>query len=234
MSPTAPEQDALVLVRNRRYVVRGVAVSELGADVSAAVSEHRRQHLLHLRAIDDDAGRDKTVETGLVIQELLLRHQAGNVLVVCPAGLQLQWRDPFGLDLLVVDEVHDVVDAAGGTSLRASTIAALAPPGGHRRRDRPRDGAHRAALRLARMAGVPECGHVPRAGAVGAVGSSFCHPPTNTSMRRAPRRQRCEAAFNGSAVVIPALNNLNPLFLASAGHAVHQTVLARDSARPEA
>ena len=288
MSPTAPEEHALVLVRNRRYVVRRVSESKLGADVSDTLSEHRLQHLLELRAIDDDAGGEdievvwelepgarliestdlpegaafdppdrldafmdairwgvlsagdrktlhapfrsgieheayqldpvvralamprvnlliaddvglgKTVETGLVIQELLLRHRARNVLVVCPAGLQLQWRDQmrdkFGLDfrivdadllrslrrsrglqanpwnhfprlitsidflkrpqpfrrmrdllpapsqvafprkfdLLVVDEAHNVVDSGGGTSLRASTIATLAPHFEHR------------------------------------------------------------------------------------------------------
>ena len=35
----------------------------------------------------DDVGLGKTIEAGLVIQELLLRHRARTVIVVCPAGL---------------------------------------------------------------------------------------------------------------------------------------------------
>ena len=34
----------------------------------------------------DDVGLGKTIETGLVIQELFLRHRARTALVVCPAG----------------------------------------------------------------------------------------------------------------------------------------------------
>lgn len=57
--------------------------------------------------IADDVGLGKTIEAGLVIQELLLRHRARSVLVVCPAGLQLQWRDQmrdkFGLEFRIID-----------------------------------------------------------------------------------------------------------------------------------
>ena len=41
----------------------------------------------------DDVGLGKTIEAGLVIQELLLLHRARTVLVVCPSSLQIQWRD---------------------------------------------------------------------------------------------------------------------------------------------
>ena len=55
----------------------------------------------------DDVGLGKTIEAGLVIQELLLRHRARSVMVVCPAGLRLKWQDEmrekFGLDFVVVD-----------------------------------------------------------------------------------------------------------------------------------
>ncbi len=55
----------------------------------------------------DDVGLGKTIEAGLVALELLLRHRARNVLVVCPAGLTTKWRDEmgekFGLDFTVVD-----------------------------------------------------------------------------------------------------------------------------------
>jgi SNF2 family DNA or RNA helicase len=49
----------------------------------------------------------KTIEAGLVIQEMLLRHRARRVLVVCPASLTIKWRDEmrekFGLDFVILD-----------------------------------------------------------------------------------------------------------------------------------
>lgn len=55
----------------------------------------------------DDVGLGKTIEAGLVVQELLLRHRARTVLVVCPAGLAFKWQDEmqekFGLDFTVVN-----------------------------------------------------------------------------------------------------------------------------------
>lgn len=57
--------------------------------------------------IADDVGLGKTIEAGLVIQEMLLRHRARRVLVVCPASLTLKWRgemaQKFGLDFTVLD-----------------------------------------------------------------------------------------------------------------------------------
>lgn len=57
--------------------------------------------------IADDVGLGKTIEAGLVVQELMLRHRARSVMVVCPAGLQIQWRDQmrdkFGLEFRIVD-----------------------------------------------------------------------------------------------------------------------------------
>jgi hypothetical protein len=51
--------------------------------------------------IADDVGLGKTVEAGLVLQELALRQQVDFALVICPASLCLQWRDEmerrFGL-----------------------------------------------------------------------------------------------------------------------------------------
>ncbi|WP_428263666.1 DISARM system SNF2-like helicase DrmD [Haliangium sp.] len=51
--------------------------------------------------IADDVGLGKTIEAGLVLQELILRQQAELVLVACPAAICLQWRDEmqrrFGL-----------------------------------------------------------------------------------------------------------------------------------------
>ena len=51
--------------------------------------------------IADDVGLGKTIETGLVMQELILRQRVERVLIVCPAAVTLQWRDEmakrFGL-----------------------------------------------------------------------------------------------------------------------------------------
>lgn len=57
--------------------------------------------------IADDVGLGKTIEAGMVALELIIRHRARKVLVVCPAPLQVQWkeqmRDKFGLDFRIVD-----------------------------------------------------------------------------------------------------------------------------------
>lgn len=57
--------------------------------------------------IADDVGLGKTIEAGLVLQELLLRHRIQNVLVVCPASLNTKWqndmREKFGLEFVIVD-----------------------------------------------------------------------------------------------------------------------------------
>lgn len=55
----------------------------------------------------DDVGLGKTIEAGLVVQELLLRHRARSVIIVCPAGLAIKWqeemRDKFGLSFEVIN-----------------------------------------------------------------------------------------------------------------------------------
>ena len=57
--------------------------------------------------VADDVGLGKTIEAGLVALELILRHRARRILVVCPASLQIQWRDQmrdkFGLEFRIVD-----------------------------------------------------------------------------------------------------------------------------------
>ncbi len=40
----------------------------------------------------DDVGLGKTVEAGLIAQELMLRQRVDQVLIICPAALALQWR----------------------------------------------------------------------------------------------------------------------------------------------
>ena len=62
----------------------------------------------------DDVGLGKTIEAGLVIEELLLRHRARSVIIVCPPSLALKWRDEmrekFGLDFVIVDSARMATD----------------------------------------------------------------------------------------------------------------------------
>jgi SNF2 family DNA or RNA helicase len=55
----------------------------------------------------DGVGLGKTIQSGLVLEELLLRRRIRRVLVVCPAMLQRQWkielRRKFNLDFEVID-----------------------------------------------------------------------------------------------------------------------------------
>lgn len=57
--------------------------------------------------VADDVGLGKTIESGLVTFEMLLRHRARTVLIVCPASIQVQWqeqmRDKFGLEFRIID-----------------------------------------------------------------------------------------------------------------------------------
>ncbi|MFF7876150.1 DISARM system SNF2-like helicase DrmD [Streptomyces californicus] len=84
----------------------GVAVEPYQLEpVSRAVGAPRVNLLLA-----DDVGLGKTIEAGLVVQELMLRGRARRTAVVCPAGLTLKWRDEmaekFGLEFTIVDSEH--------------------------------------------------------------------------------------------------------------------------------
>ena len=81
-----------------------------GVDVEAYQLEPLRRALASPRAnllLADDVGLGKTIEAGLVIQELLLRHRARTAVIVCPPSLSLKWqdemRDKFGLDFTIVN-----------------------------------------------------------------------------------------------------------------------------------
>ena len=43
--------------------------------------------------IADDVGLGKTITVGLIMKELLLRDKIRRILIVCPAGLQIQWKE---------------------------------------------------------------------------------------------------------------------------------------------
>jgi superfamily II DNA or RNA helicase len=81
----------------------GVSIEDFQLDPLVRAIDMARVNLL----IADDVGLGKTIESGLVIQELLLRHRARTVLIVCPASLQEKWRlemlEKFGLEFRVVD-----------------------------------------------------------------------------------------------------------------------------------
>ncbi len=81
----------------------GVDVDDYQLDPVVRALSMPRVNLL----IADDVGLGKTIEAGLVAQELILRHRVRTILIVCPSLLQVQWReemrDKFGLDFRIVD-----------------------------------------------------------------------------------------------------------------------------------
>lgn len=81
----------------------GIEIEDYQLDPLVRAIQMPRANLL----IADDVGLGKTVETGLVIQELIVRNRARTALIICPAGLQTHWRDQmrdkFGLEFRIVD-----------------------------------------------------------------------------------------------------------------------------------
>ena len=81
----------------------GITIEEYQLEPVARALAMPRVNLL----VADDVGLGKTIEAGLVAQELLLRHRARRIVVVCPASLTLKWRDEmaekFGLEFTVLD-----------------------------------------------------------------------------------------------------------------------------------
>ncbi len=91
-------------VRNIQSPFRsGIDIEDYQLDPVVRAIQMPRVNLL----VADDVGLGKTIEAGLVALELIIRHRARRVLVVCPASLQVQWRDQmrdkFGLDFRIVD-----------------------------------------------------------------------------------------------------------------------------------
>ena len=57
--------------------------------------------------IADDVGLGKTIEAGMIIQELILRGKISRIIIVCPASLQLQWQremeEKFSLEFNIMN-----------------------------------------------------------------------------------------------------------------------------------
>src|SRR5207249_7306857 len=88
-------------VRNIQAPFRsGIDIEDYQLDPVVRAIQMPRVNLL----IADDVGLGKTIEAGLVAQELILRHRARKIVILCPAALQVQWRaqmlDKFVLEFL--------------------------------------------------------------------------------------------------------------------------------------
>ncbi|HRW07273.1 MAG TPA: DISARM system SNF2-like helicase DrmD [Caldilineaceae bacterium] len=81
----------------------GIDIEDYQLDPLVRALQMPRVNLL----IADDVGLGKTIEAGMVIQELIIRQRARRILIVCPASLQVQWqeqmRDKFGLAFHIVN-----------------------------------------------------------------------------------------------------------------------------------
>jgi SNF2 family DNA or RNA helicase len=67
----------------------GIEVDEYQLDPVVRALSMPRVNLL----IADDVGLGKTIEAGLVVQEMILRHRVRSVFIVCPSSLQVQWKE---------------------------------------------------------------------------------------------------------------------------------------------
>jgi superfamily II DNA or RNA helicase/polyhydroxyalkanoate synthesis regulator phasin len=68
----------------------------------------RAQQMPRVRLlIADDVGLGKTIETGLILQDLIHSQRASTILVVCPAHLKTKWvdemADKFGLEFRIIE-----------------------------------------------------------------------------------------------------------------------------------
>src|SRR5260370_11935 len=80
----------------------GIDIEDYQLDPVVRAIQMPRVNLL----IADDVGLGKTIEAGMTALELIIRHRARRILVVCPSALQIQrkeqMRDKFSLDFRTV------------------------------------------------------------------------------------------------------------------------------------
>lgn len=91
-------------IRNVQSPFRsGIDIEDYQLDPVVRAVQMPRVNLL----IADDVGLGKTIEAGLVAQELMIRSACRRILIVCPSSLPIQWRDQmrdkFGLDFRIVN-----------------------------------------------------------------------------------------------------------------------------------
>ena len=75
--------------------------------------------------IADEVGLGKTIETGMIMRELIARGEAQRVLILCPAGLIKNWqnelRDCFRLEFEVLGiDFQDFAPAQWETKIASS------------------------------------------------------------------------------------------------------------------
>jgi len=60
--------------------------------------------------IADDVGLGKTIEAGLIINELIARHMAQKILIITPANLREQWQETllnfFNIEFRIISSLH--------------------------------------------------------------------------------------------------------------------------------
>lgn len=81
----------------------GIDIEDYQLDPVVRAIQMPRVNLL----VADDVGLGKTIEAGMVALELIIRHRTRKIFIVCPASLQMQWkeqmREKFGLDFRIVE-----------------------------------------------------------------------------------------------------------------------------------
>lgn len=101
---------------NRLREAEGIEGEPILGVWNSAIQVHPYQLEPVLRALEmprvslllaDGVGLGKTIQSGLVLEELLLRRRIRRILVLCPAMLQRQWKEElrrkFNLDFRVID-----------------------------------------------------------------------------------------------------------------------------------
>ena len=201
----------------------GIQIEDYQLDPVVRALSMPRTNLL----IADDVGLGKTIEAGLVMQELMLRHRARTMLIVCPAGLTLQWRDEmrdkFGLDvphrrrgpapraaplawavrepvdaLPAADRQHRLAEAGPADAAAARGAADRAEiPADVRHADRRR-GAHLRAVRAGASTRWTRC--APRRSAPWRrTASTGCSCPRPRTTATRSRSPRCWSCWTTSA-----------------------------------
>lgn len=81
----------------------GIEIEDYQLDPVVRALQMPRVNLL----VADDVSLGKTIQAGLVAQELIISHRVRSILVLCPASVQIQWRnqmrDKFELEVRIVD-----------------------------------------------------------------------------------------------------------------------------------